>query len=283
MPARTPVIAANWKMHKTRPETSAFLDASGGGGRAADGRRARRLPSVHRRSRRRSSAVAGTEITVAAQNMHFEPQGAFTGELSAPMLVEVGVDAVVLGHSERRQLFAETDEALARKVPAALRRGADPDPLRRRDAGRPRGGANRGRARAGQVEEDLADVGDGDLARIVIAYEPVWAIGTGRNATADQAAEAIAFIRSLVAARDQARGRGGPDPLRRIGQARQRRRACSPRRPSTARWSGARASTRAISLKSPLQPPTPRLRLRSRRVRAQTGRQGPSREPRLRR
>jgi triosephosphate isomerase len=134
--------------------------------------------------------------------MHFEPQGAFTGEVSAEMLVEIGVDAVVLGHSERRQLFGEADEALARKVPAALAARLFPilcvgETLGDREAGRTQEVLRR------QVETDLAEVGDADLASVAIAYEPVWAIGTGRNASADQAAEAIAFIRSLVGARSE--------------------------------------------------------------------------------
>ncbi len=203
MPARTPVIAANWKMHKTRPETAAFIDLFAAAA-------AERLTGVElvvcppfTSLETAVERCAGTEIRVAAQNMHFESHGAFTGELSAEMLVEVGVDAVVLGHSERRQLFAETDEALARKVPAALRAGMVPilcvgETLADRE------GERTEEVLRGQVEEDLAELADGDLARILIAYEPVWAIGTGRNATADQAAEAITFIRSLVASRDQA-------------------------------------------------------------------------------
>ncbi len=202
MPARIPVIAANWKMHKTRPETAAFID----GFAAAAGERLTGVELVvcppFTALETAVERCAATKIRVAAQNMHFEPQGAFTGELSAEMLVEVGVDAVVLGHSERRQLFAETDEALARKVPAALRAGLVPilcvgETLADREGERTEQVLRR------QVQEDLAGVTDADLARIVIAYEPVWAIGTGRNATADQAAEAIAFIRSLVAARDR--------------------------------------------------------------------------------
>ena len=124
---------------------------------------------------------AGTAVRVAAQNMHFEPQGAFTGEVSAEMLVEVGVDAVVLGHSERRQLFAETDEALARKVPAALGAGLVPilcvgETLAEREGGRDRGGAatpGRGGPRRASPTATWREV--------VIAYEPVWAIGTGQE------------------------------------------------------------------------------------------------------
>ena len=122
------------------------------------------------------------------------------------MLVELGVDGVILGHSERRQLFGETDEALARKVPAALEAGLMPilcvgETEAERDAERDRGGASApGRGRPGGRPRR------GAWPSVVIAYEPVWAIGTGRNATPEQAAEAIAFIRSLVAGRDEAAG-----------------------------------------------------------------------------
>ena len=139
----------------------------------------------------------GTAVKVAAQNMHEEAGGAFTGEVSAPMLVELDVEAVVLGHSERRQLFGETDEALARKVPAALAAGLEPilcvgESEEARDAGQTEAVLER------QLQADLAGVGSTDLAGVVIAYEPIWAIGTGRTATPEQAEEAIAFIRDVV-------------------------------------------------------------------------------------
>jgi len=149
--------------------------------------------------------LSDSEIRVAAQNMHFEDVGAFTGEVSPPMLTELGVDGVILGHSERRHLFGETDEALAHKVPAALSAGLVPilcvgETLEQRQAGETEAVLRR------QLEADLAEVADDDLDRVVTAYEPVWAIGTGRNATAEQAAKAIAHIRSLVANRSDAAG-----------------------------------------------------------------------------
>ena len=195
-------MAANWKLHKTVDEAEAFLDRflpgiEGVGAAdvvvcppftalAAAAERCRRSP-----------------VRVAAQNMHEAASGAFTGEVSAPMLLELGVSAVVLGHSERRQHFCETDEALARKVPVALGAGLEPilcigESEAERDAGETQA------VLARQVEADLAAVEDDDLKRLVIAYEPIWAIGTGRTATPEQAEEAIAFIRSLVAARDAA-------------------------------------------------------------------------------
>jgi triosephosphate isomerase len=201
MPERTPYIAANWKMNKTVAEAAEFVDAL--------------LPRI---AATRCDVVLcpsflalgevverrrGTAVKVAAQNMHEEEWGAFTGEVSAPMLVELDVEAVVLGHSERRQFFGETDEALARKVPAAL--AADLEPIlcvgeseEARDAGESEEVLER------QLQADLAGVESGDLARVVVAYEPIWAIGTGRTATPEQAQEACAFIRDVVRMRGAA-------------------------------------------------------------------------------
>jgi triosephosphate isomerase (TIM) len=202
---RTPVIAANWKMHKTIEEAEAFL--------AEFMPRAREVQATeivicppYLALKAVVELCVQTRIGVAAQNMHEEPQGAFTGEVSAPMLSEIGVDGVVLGHSERRTYFAETDEALARKVPAALEVGLRPilcvgETESQRDADATEDVLRR------QVEADLAGVAEERLAEAVIAYEPVWAIGTGRTATPEQAAEAIGFIRSLISSRsDEAAG-----------------------------------------------------------------------------
>ena len=201
MPSRTPYLAANWKMNKTVAEAAAFVDAL--------------LPRIAATQHdvvicppfTALSAVVerryGTAVKVAAQNMHEEGSGAFTGEVSAPMLVELDVEAVILGHSERRQLFCETDEALARKVPAALAAGLEPilcvgETEEARDAGQTKAVLER------QLQADLADVPSTDLASVVIAYEPIWAIGTGRTATPDQAEEAIAFVRDVVRQRGAA-------------------------------------------------------------------------------
>jgi triosephosphate isomerase (TIM) len=196
---RTPIIAANWKMHKTIEEAEAFLGDF--------------LPRVAEMSETEIvicpsylalqttvELCAQTRVRVAAQNMHEEKEGAFTGEVSAPMLEEIGVDGVVLGHSERRTYFAETDDALARKVPAALAAHLRPilcvgETESQREADATDDVPWR------QVDADLAGVEDGRLAEVVIAYEPVWAIGTGKTATPDQAEEGIGLIRSLIGAR----------------------------------------------------------------------------------
>jgi triosephosphate isomerase len=198
MPDRVPILAANWKMHKTVEETERFL--------------ADFLPQVPESGpevvlcppflslKTAVEHCAQSRARVAAQNMHQEPEGAFTGEVSAPMLVELGVDDVILGHSERREYFGESDEALARKLPAALRAGLEPilcvgENESQRDSEETEGVLTR------QIEADLADVTDDQLGDVVIAYEPIWAIGTGRTATPEQAQEACALIRGLVETR----------------------------------------------------------------------------------
>jgi triosephosphate isomerase len=193
------MIAANWKMNKTNAEAEEFCkDFS-----------ARDLPAgvdvvicpPYTALRTVVCGVADTGVQVAAQNMHDQGSGAFTGEVSAPMLLELGVAGVVLGHSERRELFGETDAALARKVPAALAAGLLPilcvgETEEEREAGETQ------RKLRQQVQVDLAAVDAARLAEVVIAYEPIWAIGTGRTATPEQAQEAIAFVRALVRDRD---------------------------------------------------------------------------------
>jgi triosephosphate isomerase len=205
MPSRKTICAANWKMHKTRPEAAAFLDAflplATEGLEGVEMVICPPFTSLALTVER----LAGTSVHVAAQNMHFADEGAYTGEVAPRMLVELDVDAVILGHSERRRLFGESDEALARKVPAALVAGLQPilcvgETLDQREADETE------MVLRHQVETDLAGVEDVELGRLVIAYEPVWAIGTGRNATPAQAAEAIALIRSLIAGRDEAAG-----------------------------------------------------------------------------
>jgi triosephosphate isomerase (TIM) len=196
MPERTPYLAANWKMHKTTEETERFLadflprvPDSGGAEVVVCPPFASLQTAVEH--------CFQSRVRVAAQNMHEADEGAFTGEVSAPMLVDLGVDGVIVGHSERRQHFGESDEALARKVPAALGAGLEPilcvgENESQRDADETEAVLTR------QVEADLADVPDARLSEVVIAYEPIWAIGTGRTATPEQAQEAIAFIRGLI-------------------------------------------------------------------------------------
>ena len=200
MPERRPFVAANWKMNKTIGEAEDFVErfiGSVGNLESVDVALCppfTALATVVDRTRR-------SQVEVLAQNVHFEESGAFTGEISIPMLADSGAAGAIVGHSERRQLFGETDEDLAQKVPALLGAGLTAllccgETEAERDGDETEAVLER------QITADLAEVSDGDLGRVVIAYEPIWAIGTGRTATPDQAEEACAFIRGLVAQRD---------------------------------------------------------------------------------
>jgi triosephosphate isomerase len=201
MPERTPYIAGNWKMHKTVAEARAFVEELLPAIDGVDGVDVA-LCAPYTALAAVVEAAQGSDLIVCAQNMHHEESGAYTGEISPPMLTEVGVRGVVLGHSERRQFYNETDRALQEKVPAALAAGLQPilcvgetEEERERDETQ--------RKLRNQVQEALDKLPDDRLADVVIAYEPIWAIGTGRVATPDQAQEAIAFIRALVGDRSK--------------------------------------------------------------------------------
>jgi triosephosphate isomerase (TIM) len=201
MAERRPLVAANWKMNKTIEDAEAFLAeflprAPGPGGPEVV-----ICPSFIA-LKAAVEHCAQSDVRVAAQNMHEAESGAYTGEVSPVMLREIGVRGVILGHSERRQLFGETDEVLARKVPAALEAGLEPilcvgETEAQRDADETEAVLRR------QLGADLEAVDDHGLNRVVVAYEPIWAIGTGRNATPEQAQEASSFIRELLRRRDR--------------------------------------------------------------------------------
>ncbi len=198
---RTPLIAGNWKMHKTVEEAEEFIQALLPRVSSADGVDVAVCPPFTALQAMVDS-TRGSRVQVYAQNMHSAASGAYTGEVSPGMLVELDVHGVILGHSERRELFGETDKALALKVPAALEAGLLPvlcvgETEEEREAG------DTERKLRHQVQEDLARVPEERLGDVVIAYEPIWAIGTGRVATPDQAQEAIAFVRALVAGRSR--------------------------------------------------------------------------------
>ncbi len=195
---RRPVIAGNWKMYKTQAEARAYFSAL--------------APRVHgcvhcdiivappfTAIPVSVDAAQGTPISIAAQDMHGEPEGAFTGEVSAAMLVEAGCRAVIIGHSERRQYFGETDESANRKIKAALGVGLTPilcvgELLAEREGGRTEEVLER------QFSGGLAALTGAEFSRIILAYEPVWAIGTGRTATPEIAAETHRFLRQQAAA-----------------------------------------------------------------------------------
>jgi triosephosphate isomerase len=193
---RTPLIAGNWKMHKTIAEAEAFIQALLPRVSDAEGVEVAICPPYLALAAMVDS-TRGSRVSVMAQNMHDAPSGAYTGEVSAAMLTEVGVHGVVLGHSERRQLFGESDKALARKVPVALDAGLTPLLcVGETEEERERGDTERKLRH--QIQEGLAKVDTERLGEVVIAYEPIWAIGTGQVATPEQAQEAIAFVRALV-------------------------------------------------------------------------------------
>ncbi|HEX3520200.1 MAG TPA: triose-phosphate isomerase [Solirubrobacteraceae bacterium] len=198
---RTPLIAGNWKMYKTEEQAEEYIQALLPRVSSSDGVDvAICVPFTDLRAM--VDSARGSRVEVYAQNMHHEPEGAFTGEISAPMLDELDVRGVVLGHSERRAMFGEIDKALALKVPAALEAGLVPI-LCVGETEQERDNDDTDRKLRQQIKDDLAGVPAERLAEVVVAYEPIWAIGTGRVATPEQAQEAIAFIRALVADRDK--------------------------------------------------------------------------------
>jgi triosephosphate isomerase (TIM) len=197
---RTPLIAGNWKMHKTEVEAEEYIQGLLPRLSGVDGVEvAICVPFTDLKAM--VDSARGSSVAVYAQNMHHEPQGAFTGEVSPLMLSEAEVQGTVLGHSERREYFGETDRALALKVPAALEAGLTPI-LCIGETEAERDNDDTDRKLRQQVKEDLAGVSSERLGEVVIAYEPIWAIGTGKVATLEQVQEAIVFIRALVGDRD---------------------------------------------------------------------------------
>ena len=192
---RKTVIAGNWKMNKTATETVALIDELIPAVQGADCEVVICTPYT-------SLATAiektkGTNIHVGAENVHFEKSGAFTGEISADMLVDLGVEYVITGHSERRQYFAETDETVNKRTKAALEAGLKAIVCVGESLAQREQGVTEELVRM-QTKIALQNVTADEMSRVIIAYEPVWAIGTGRTATADQAQEVCASIRKLL-------------------------------------------------------------------------------------
>ncbi|MDD6237613.1 MAG: triose-phosphate isomerase [Clostridiales bacterium] len=193
---RAAVIAGNWKMNKTRPEAKALVEELKPLVKDADCGVVVCVPFTNLETV--LEAAKGSNIKVGAQNCHFEKSGAFTGEISADMLVEMGVEYVVIGHSERRQYFGETDITVNKRTIAALEAGLNVilcvgEMLEDRELGITE------ELVAMQTKIALNGVDKADLAKVIIAYEPVWAIGTGKTATAEQANEVCSVIRHTVA------------------------------------------------------------------------------------
>jgi triosephosphate isomerase len=193
---RKPIIAGNWKMFKTEAEAVDFAKKI-----------KPQVADVHDRIvlicppfpvlSKVADEIRDSNVALGAQNLYWEDQGAFTGEVSAPMLKAVGCTYVIIGHSERRQYFGETDETVNKKLKAALKHRLDPivcigETLEQREKG------ETFKVIEKQFKEGTKGLGTGDWKQVIIAYEPVWAIGTGKTATPDQAQEVHAFIRKLL-------------------------------------------------------------------------------------
>jgi triosephosphate isomerase len=193
---RGPVVAANWKMHLTRPEARALAERVVAGLTAPGGIRIVLIPPFTALADV-GGVLAGTKVGLGAQNLYWEDKGAFTGEVSAPMLRDVGCTHVLVGHSERRRLFGETDEAVNRKVRAALNSDLSPivcvgETLEEREGGRTTERIDT------QLAAGLRALSGQEMERLILAYEPVWAIGTGKTASPAQAEEVHAHIRKRL-------------------------------------------------------------------------------------
>ena len=194
MTQRTPIIAGNWKMNNTAKEGVALVNAIRPLVTEARCEVVVCVPAIDIPAV--AEALEGSNIALGAQNVHFAEKGAYTGEISAAMLKEYGVEYVIIGHSERRQYFGETDETVNRRTLAALAAGLTPivcigETLEEREGGKTEEVLDR------QIAEGFKGIDD--ISKIVIAYEPVWAIGTGKTATREQANETIGYIRKKCA------------------------------------------------------------------------------------
>ena len=190
---RKPIIAGNWKMNNTASQGVALVKAIAPLVEDAECDVVVCVPAIDIPAV--GEELKGTNIALGAQNVHFAEKGAYTGEISASMLKEYGVQYVIIGHSERRQYFGETDETVNKRTLAALAAGLTPivcigESLEERETGKTES------VLAKQIEEGFKGIED--IKKIVVAYEPIWAIGTGRTATAEQANETIGFIRRKI-------------------------------------------------------------------------------------
>jgi triosephosphate isomerase len=192
------LVAGNWKMHKLTGEARELAAGLKKGLPAPDAPATVVLCPPFTALAEVAAVIAGTDMHLGAQNMYWEEKGAYTGEVSPLMVKDAGCTYVIIGHSERRQHFGETDETVNRKLRAALAAGltaivcvGETEQQRDRDETEA--------VIVGQVRKGLTDLSSGDMGNVVIAYEPIWAIGTGRNATPEQAQEVHALIRGLIA------------------------------------------------------------------------------------
>ncbi|QPA30625.1 triose-phosphate isomerase [Thermaerobacillus caldiproteolyticus] len=194
---RKRIIAGNWKMHKTLAEAVSFVEEVKGLVPSAD-----KVDSVICAPalflERLVQNTQGSDLKIGAQNMHFQESGAYTGEISPVALKDIGVTYVIIGHSERREMFAETDETVNKKTISAFKHGLIPivccgETLEERESGKTN------EVVGSQVEKALEGLTEADAKQVVIAYEPIWAIGTGKSSTAEDANEVCGHIRSVIA------------------------------------------------------------------------------------
>jgi len=193
---RKPIIAGNWKMNNSMEQAVSLINELKS--MVRDAKCEVVVCPSHVQLHEIGKAVEGSNIKLGAQNMGFEENGAYTGEVSAPMLKELGVSHVILGHSERRQHFAETDDVVNRKIKLAFKHGITPivccgETLSEREAGLMKEVLGR------QMKMGLRELEKEEIEKLVVAYEPVWAIGTGITATDDQANAAVSYIRDIIA------------------------------------------------------------------------------------
>ena len=194
--ARKKIIAGNWKMNKTPSQAAELIKELIPLVKDSDADVVICTPAVDLSIA--TELTKGTNIAVGAENMHWEESGAYTGEISADMLLDLGVKYVIIGHSERREYFAETDETVNKKVKKALEKGITPilccgETLEQREMGIMKEFVRM------QIKADMLGISADDAKKVVIAYEPIWAIGTGKTATADQADEVCGIIRDVIA------------------------------------------------------------------------------------
>ena len=193
---RKKVIAGNWKMHKSNSEAKELVENLLNNTKEIIKTGMIVCPPYTALSLV-SELASGSSLQVGAQNMYWEPQGAFTGEISTEMIKSTGASYVIIGHSERRQFFGETDETVNKKLKAALESGLNPivcigESLDERESGVTNDVVGN------QVEKALSGISAADMHKVILAYEPIWAIGTGKTATPDQAQDVHKFIRSIL-------------------------------------------------------------------------------------
>ncbi|HEY4543256.1 MAG TPA: triose-phosphate isomerase [Tissierellaceae bacterium] len=192
---RKPIIAGNWKMNKTIKESLDMIEELKSYDLDKNVEKVLCVPFLSLKDMKK--ACEGTDIKIGAQNMHWEESGAFTGEVSPIMLKELDIDYVIIGHSERRLYFNETDETVNKKVLKALEYNINPimcvgETLEEKEAG------NEKEVVKNQIVKGLKDVPSEEVEKIVVAYEPIWAIGTGKTASSDDANEMIGYIRQII-------------------------------------------------------------------------------------